>query len=71
MGGGPCLAERRQEDEDEKKKDLKFLNDEGARNHNTGRRLSGGIPGGFAVCNQTVELVEMLNLRVDSTLDVD
>lgn len=70
-GGGPCLVERYQKDEDEEKKDSKCSNDEGVSDHNTGRRPSGDMPGGFVVYNQTVELVEMLNRRVDSVLDFD
>jgi hypothetical protein len=34
-----------------------------------GKRPSGDSPGGFVVYNQTVELVSMLNRRVDSILD--
>jgi hypothetical protein len=53
--------------DEEKKEDAK--SDIIVAQDDTQRRPSGDMPGGFVVYNQTVELVSMLNRRVDSVLD--
>lgn len=55
--------------EDEKKEDTDDDRESTNENDNELRRPSGDMPGGFVVYNQTVELVSMLNRRVDSVLD--
>jgi len=66
-----CLVDRFEKDADGETKDSKCSNDEEATHVNTRRKPSGDMPGGFVVYNQTVELVEMLNRRVDSVLDCE
>ena len=55
------------EDGDEKKDDSAMQGHGGAGEAKV--RPSGDMPGGFVVYNQTVELVGMLNRRVESVLD--
>ena len=55
------------EEVDEKKENT--INNEVDSNHEQKVRPSGDMPGGFVVYNQTVELVGMLNRRVESVLD--
>jgi len=54
------------EEVDEKKQNT--INEDQS-SHEQKVRPSGDMPGGFVVYNQTVELVGMLNRRVESVLD--
>jgi len=55
--------------EDDEKKDDHATNEEHGGTGEPKARPSGDMPGGFVVYNQTVELVGMLNRRVESVLD--